>query len=337
MVASLAQEELLQRLLQPGNHGLEEHQRDEEDRGLEYRDVESRHGLEQRVQLTDDGEIDADQERRGERVEDGLPRDQLGVEEPVAHHRVGDPRGAEDEGRHDQGRARERRPGMVEERGNRDRDRVEAGAGGQTEEDGAELGPDPGVRGSPVAQPEQRERGRDVEEIHRGEEDHVESEEELRRHAQHVHDGRADRVPGHPGDGLVEYRSLRLEKHDPQMEDVRGEDPQAREGHATHEPVLRRKHAGEVEERGKEELPEIIEGAEEIRPARELLSSRSLQDEPDRAQHGAQAAEEKHEGGGPVRFLPRRFAQDHDAEEEDEPADDQVEGGDRKAVHETFL
>ncbi len=92
MVAPLAQEDVLQGFLEPGDDRLEQDERDEKNRCLEHGHVEAGDRFQERVDLPDDREIDADQKRRGEGVQDGLPRDQLGVQEAVPDHRVRDAR-----------------------------------------------------------------------------------------------------------------------------------------------------------------------------------------------------------------------------------------------------
>src|SRR6266850_4800872 len=96
-------------------------------------------------------------------------------------------------------------------------------------------------------------------------------------------------------------------------------DPKGDEWNAAHERVLAREDAGEVEQRREEQLPEVIEGAEQIVRARARGNVRALEDEARRSEHRADAREEEHERGGAVRPLARRLAEDHDAEEEDQP------------------
>src|SRR5439155_22334929 len=62
MIALLSEENVLQRLFEPGDDGLKQHEGDQQDCGLEYGDVEPRDGFQVRVELADDCEIDAHEE-----------------------------------------------------------------------------------------------------------------------------------------------------------------------------------------------------------------------------------------------------------------------------------
>jgi len=136
--------------------------------------------------------------------------------------------------------------------------------------------------------------GDDVEEIHQREEDLVELDDQLDRQAEARYEASSEGRLREARDDAAPERALADEDQEQEVEDVRREDERRRERHAAMEPVPGREDAGEVEKRREEHLPEVIERAEKVVPAR-LGPGGALDDEADRAEHGTEPGEEEHQ------------------------------------------
>ena len=298
---------------------------------MKDRGVDPRHRLDQGVEAADDEHVDPEKKGEGDGVENRLSRDQVRVQEAVADHRVGDRDRPHDERHDDQGRSHDGGPERVEERRNRNRDRVETGARGEPIKDGADLRPDSRVLAVAPAVPENRERRRDVGQVHQREEDLVEPEDQLEREAAVFDHLRSGRILRDLRGDLPPERALHLEDHEDQVEQVRGEDPEGRERNPSEEAVLLGENAGEEEERGEEELPDVVERAEEVvrtGPVR----PHAVQHDADRPEHRADSAREEHQRRGAVGPLARRLAEDDDSKEQYEGADHEVGQRDRRVA-----
>ncbi len=105
------------------------------------------------------------------------------------------------------------------------------------------------------------------------------------------------------------------------MEDVGREDERLEERDAAEPARLAREHEHEQQERREEELPEVREVLHRVGRDDGTASARAARREAEPDQERAQAAERQHERRPAIGSLARVFAEDRDAEDDDQGAE----------------
>ena len=338
VIRGVAQEHLVQELLQAGDHRLE--QRQDQEHRLQHLGLAAGEDAHVVVQPPHDQQVGADQEAGSQRVQDAPARQQLQVEELVAHDRVRDRSRAQREREDREHGAPRVGHAEVEQPRHQGRDAVAHERRAHPDRDRAELPPQPRHFRPPPAIEQQRHGGEPDAQVHEREQRLMEHEEQAAEHARHLQQ-RRQQVQRSLGGRRQVRLPHRDQHHQHEVEHVRREH-QRRESGSPQRPVadrepgdvrerpLLREHAREREQRGKEELPHVRHVLEQIR----RRSAAAPRQERDAGQHRAERAEEQHQRHQPVHPLGGVLAQDHEAQQEHEPPETQVERAEREVgVH----
>ncbi len=345
VVGRILEKHAVEQLFESGDGRLEQRQCHDQEHRLEHARVHARGRAQHLVEARHHDQVEPDQRRRDQRVQDAAARKQLGVEELVAHDRVGDRARAERERQDGQPGAQPLADAPVEQRRNRGREAVEPQAGGQPDRDDAQLLLEARHVGAPVAVEQQHDRGEPESQVDQREQrlmHHQEQPDEHRADVQHrgrvvkQAGGRADAEIGLPHRQRQDHHEMEHVGREHQGAEAGGPDAPRQELRAPREGALLGKRAREQEQRGKEELPHVSHVLERARlgAAGGGEPSGAGGQKRQRGEHRAQPTEEQHQRHDPIEAVARVLAQNDEAEQEDEPAQRQVQRREHeKSVH----
>ena len=184
IVRRILQKDPIEGFLEARHRRLEERQRHDQEHRLEHARVRARDLAHEPVEAPHHQQVDADQRRGGRRVEDAAPRQQVRVQELVAHDRVGDRARTEGQGGDGETEAQARVELEVEQTGNRGREAVADQTRAEADPDHAHLLLQARNPRAPVAV-EQEPHGREPEpEVDEREQRLMDQQEDVQEHAE---------------------------------------------------------------------------------------------------------------------------------------------------------